>query len=154
MSQETHRNCALCDESNCTSRCSQCHTTYYCNRSCQVKHWKLAHKKECKKQNQRKRTNQTTKKQKSNIKQSNVEHKTNESDSSDACLTCICGSEYKQSTREECVEAWGDFTNFLISYGLKPYNPDDIPEGIAILDELIKGDRNNWIREHKQCQNK
>jgi TPR repeat protein len=45
--------CAVCDTPKTTKRplhaCSQCHTTHYCNRECQMKHWKEGgHKRECK----------------------------------------------------------------------------------------------------------
>ena len=44
--------CAACG-TNKTIRlpfklCSQCHTTQYCNRDCQMSHWKEGHKRECK----------------------------------------------------------------------------------------------------------
>ena len=39
--------CALCNTPNCTLRCSLCHITYYCNRTCQVEHWKSQHSKKC-----------------------------------------------------------------------------------------------------------
>ncbi len=45
--------CATCGTPKTTRRplnaCSQCHTTHYCNRECQMKHWKEGgHKRECK----------------------------------------------------------------------------------------------------------
>ena len=43
------KNCAGCNKSGATSRCSQCKKVYYCNRDCQVKHWKNGHKKQCQK---------------------------------------------------------------------------------------------------------
>jgi TPR repeat protein len=44
--------CATCGTPKTTRRplnaCSQCHTTHYCNRECQMKHWKEGgHKREC-----------------------------------------------------------------------------------------------------------
>ena len=44
--------CAACGTPKTTRRplnaCSQCHTTHYCNRECQMKHWKEGgHKREC-----------------------------------------------------------------------------------------------------------
>ena len=35
-------------------------------------------------------------------------------------------------TRKEIKDSWGSFSNFMISYGLKPYNPDDCEEAVAI----------------------
>jgi len=44
--------CATCGTPKTTKRplnaCSQCHTTHYCNRDCQMTHWKEGHKRECK----------------------------------------------------------------------------------------------------------
>ena len=45
--------CATCGTPKTTRRplhaCSQCHTTHYCNRDCQMKHWKEGgHKRNCK----------------------------------------------------------------------------------------------------------
>ena len=42
------RECAYCGLPNPLHRCSACHKEYYCNRDCQVKHWKVEHKRECK----------------------------------------------------------------------------------------------------------
>jgi TPR repeat protein len=43
--------CANCGTPKTTRRplhaCSQCHTTQYCNRDCQMTHWKGGHKREC-----------------------------------------------------------------------------------------------------------
>jgi len=44
--------CAACGTHKTTrhplNACSQCHTTHYCNRDCQMKHWKEGHKRQCK----------------------------------------------------------------------------------------------------------
>jgi len=45
--------CATCGTPKTTRRplkaCSQCHTTHYCNRECQMKHWREGgHNRECK----------------------------------------------------------------------------------------------------------
>jgi len=43
--------CAACGTFRTTKRplnaCSQCHTTHYCNRDCQMTHWKAGHKRHC-----------------------------------------------------------------------------------------------------------
>jgi TPR repeat protein len=48
----TLRCCATCGTPKTTKRplnaCSQCHTTHYCNRDCQMTHWKAGHKRACK----------------------------------------------------------------------------------------------------------
>lgn len=38
--------CARCNSSGASQRCVRCKSSYYCNRECQVGHWKV-HKKEC-----------------------------------------------------------------------------------------------------------
>ena len=44
--------CAACDTPKTTKRplksCNRCHTAQYCNRDCQMNHWKTGHKTECK----------------------------------------------------------------------------------------------------------
>lgn len=39
--------CQNCSKQNCSLRCSRCHLVYYCNRECQVAHWKAKHKRDC-----------------------------------------------------------------------------------------------------------
>jgi hypothetical protein len=41
--------CAQCQEPNCTQRCGNCKTLYYCSKSCQTTHWPI-HKLFCSKQ--------------------------------------------------------------------------------------------------------
>ena len=46
--------CAFCSRPESTAlplkKCQQCHTARYCNRECQMTHWKAGHKRECKQQ--------------------------------------------------------------------------------------------------------
>ena len=35
-------------------------------------------------------------------------------------------------TTKEIKDGWGTFTNFMLSYCLKPYNPEDCEEAVAI----------------------
>ena len=35
-------------------------------------------------------------------------------------------------TTKEIKDSWGSFSNFMLSYGLKPYNPEDCEEAVAI----------------------
>ncbi len=35
-------------------------------------------------------------------------------------------------TYEEIKQGWGSVLNFMLSYGLKPYNPEDIMEAKSI----------------------
>ena len=41
-------------------------------------------------------------------------------------------------TSKEIKKSWGSFTNFMISYGLKPYNPEDCEEAVAISQTLAQ----------------
>ena len=42
-------------------------------------------------------------------------------------------------TREEIKDSWGSFTDFMTSYGLKPYNPEDCEEAVEISRALKEG---------------
>ena len=39
-------------------------------------------------------------------------------------------------TWKEVQASWGSWTNFVISYGLKPYNPEDLQEALGISRSL------------------
>ncbi|CAM1510826.1 Fc.00g083390.m01.CDS01 [Cosmosporella sp. VM-42] len=39
-------------------------------------------------------------------------------------------------TEREICRSYGGWTNFMLSYGLKPWNADDNPEGKAIIAGL------------------
>ena len=41
---------------------------------------------------------------------------------------------------QEVKQSWGSWTNFMISYGLKPYNPEDLEEALAISRALKQAD--------------
>ncbi|KAE8355987.1 hypothetical protein BDV28DRAFT_145631 [Aspergillus coremiiformis] len=38
------------------------------------------------------------------------------------------------------VQSYGDWTNFLMSYGLKPWNNEDAEEGKRILESLVENE--------------
>ena len=42
------------------------------------------------------------------------------------------GHDPSMLTTKEIKESWGSFTNFMISYGLKPFNHEDCEEAAAI----------------------
>ncbi len=44
-------------------------------------------------------------------------------------------------TTKEIKDGWGSFTNFMLSYGLKPYNPEDCQEAAAISQTLAEDRR-------------
>ena len=46
--KNTSKQCGSCNNPNSKLKCSKCKLIYYCNRECQVKHWK-EHKLICKK---------------------------------------------------------------------------------------------------------
>ena len=41
-------------------------------------------------------------------------------------------------TTKEIKDSWGSFTNFMLSYGLKPYKPEDCEEAAAISKALAE----------------
>ena len=38
------------------------------------------------------------------------------------------------------IKSWGNMHNFMLSYGLKPYNPEDYDEAHAIIDGMKEAD--------------
>ena len=40
--------CGACSANNATMKCGACKASFYCNRECQLKHWREGHKHECK----------------------------------------------------------------------------------------------------------
>lgn len=46
----------------------------------------------------------------------------------------------KQPTLNTVYKSYGGFQNFLHSYGLRLWNPDDVEEGKAIAAEMLKED--------------
>lgn len=44
----------------------------------------------------------------------------------------------KEMSDYEFLKAWGGWQNFMLSYGLKPWNLDDVEEGKVILEQLKK----------------
>ena len=44
-------------------------------------------------------------------------------------------------TTKEIKDGWGSFTNFMISYDLKPYNSEDCEEAAAISQSLAENRR-------------
>ena len=43
-------------------------------------------------------------------------------------------------TGKEIREGWGSVTNFMISYGLKPYNKEDCEQARALSRAIKRGD--------------
>ena len=47
MSSQKKPNCSSCDAKNALLKCSSCSSVNYCNKECQVAHWKKGHKLRC-----------------------------------------------------------------------------------------------------------
>ena len=55
-------------------------------------------------------------------------------------------------TTKEIQKSWGSFTNFMLSYGLKPFNPEDCEEAVAISKALAEN--RQFQEEEKAKDNK
>ena len=47
-------------------------------------------------------------------------------------------------TLNSIYASFGGWQNFLLSYGLKPYNDDDVEEGKRIAQTLLEHDLEDW----------
>jgi len=47
-------------------------------------------------------------------------------------------------TLNSLYASFGGWQNFLLSYGLKPYDDDDVEEGRRIAQELLKNNLEEW----------
>lgn len=47
-------------------------------------------------------------------------------------------------TLNSLYESFGGWQNFLLSYGLKPYNDDDVEEGKRIAQGLLRNSLEEW----------
>lgn len=45
--------------------------------------------------------------------------------------------EWLNPEQKKVVKAWGGWTNFLFSFGLRPWNPEDIDEALNIIDCML-----------------
>ena len=52
-------------------------------------------------------------------------------------------------TTKEIKDGWGSFTNFMLSYGLKPSNPEDCQEAAAISRTLAEDRRADEAEDNK-----
>ena len=62
-------------------------------------------------------------------------------------------AEYVPKTDSEMVKGWGGWNNFMASYGLKPYNDDDVDEAHRILEGFREQDKLDW-EEQQNAQKK
>eukprot|EP01084_Bolivina_argentea_P166337 288798_1 len=66
---------------------------------------------------------------------------------------CICKNSFAACSPMQYVkEPWGSWNNFLLSYGLKPWNSNDQQQGILIATKFMEHDKMQWIEEHKKCK--
>ena len=47
---------------------------------------------------------------------------------------------WKMISNNSVVQSWGSMQNFMLSYGLKPHNPEDFDEAHAIIDAMKESD--------------
>ncbi|KAI0056561.1 hypothetical protein BV25DRAFT_1832097 [Artomyces pyxidatus] len=59
-------------------------------------------------------------------------------------------STYTPKSNYAYHQSFGGYNNFMASYGLKPWDDDDVQEGNAILDAFREGDK----YDHDQAQGK
>lgn len=53
------------------------------------------------------------------------------------CASVLCdGTDPTRLTSKELRDGWGSVQNFVISYGLKPYDHNDLEEALAISRAL------------------
>ena len=50
----------------------------------------------------------------------------------------------RKPTLNSIYASFGGFHQFLLSYGLKPYNHDDVEEGVRIAQVMLEGDLEEW----------
>ena len=52
-------------------------------------------------------------------------------------------------TTKEIMDGWGSFSNFMLSYGLKPFNPEDCEEAVAISQTLAENRAEDGAEDNK-----
>lgn len=55
---------------------------------------------------------------------------------------------------EEVLKGWSSYFNFMISYGLKPWNPEDLEEAKAILIAFGQHDKEEKKYREREKQQK
>ncbi|KAI0327214.1 hypothetical protein GY45DRAFT_1327915 [Cubamyces sp. BRFM 1775] len=56
---------------------------------------------------------------------------------------------YVPKSDSHYYKSFGGFNNFMHSYGLKPWDYDDVQEGKAIIEGFRKRDRQDWEEAQK-----
>ncbi|KAF8980155.1 hypothetical protein BDQ17DRAFT_1380899 [Cyathus striatus] len=58
-------------------------------------------------------------------------------------------STYTPPSNNSYYKPYGGWPNFMASYGLKPWDDDDVQEGHAIVDAFKEQDRLDWEEANK-----
>jgi len=58
--------------------------------------------------------------------------------------TSVWASSEHKPTLNAIYGTCGGWYNFLLSYGLKPWNPDDVDEGKRIAQAMLKSAVEDW----------
>lgn len=57
------------------------------------------------------------------------------------------GTPYIPKSNNSYYAPFGGWQGFMHSYGLKPWDDDDVQEGHAIVDAMKRHDRHDWEEE-------
>jgi len=64
------------------------------------------------------------------------------------------GSAYIPQTDSSYYKSFGGWPRFMHSYGLKPWDDNDVEEGKRIIETFKEQDRLQWEEEQAQAGNK
>ena len=59
--------------------------------------------------------------------------------------------EWRKISNNSVTKSWGGMTNFMHSYGLKPYNPEDYDQAHQIIDAMKESDWANMSPAEKDA---
>ena len=62
--------------------------------------------------------------------------------------------QYIPQSNDAIYETFGGWDNFMNSYGLKPWDEDDVDQGMAIVEAMREGDKYDWEEEQKEKASK
>ncbi|KAF8876851.1 hypothetical protein BD779DRAFT_1559386 [Infundibulicybe gibba] len=51
---------------------------------------------------------------------------------------------YRPKSNEYYYESFGGWTNFMHSYGLKPWNESDVEQGKQIVEDFKRQEKSEW----------
>ncbi|KAF8876823.1 hypothetical protein BD779DRAFT_1559227 [Infundibulicybe gibba] len=60
---------------------------------------------------------------------------------------------YQPKSNNYYYESFGGWTNFMHSYGLKPWNDDDVEEGKQIVEGFKRQDKFEWEEAQREAKN-